>query len=121
MGKKSTIPIIDNVLITVDNGILNMRTTNLATEMSYSMKLSDSNGFTCLVPCILMLNAIKSIREEEITLSIIDKEESEDKILQIRTKKGRSKLEGYNPEDFPNKKVETFPEEYFSLIQLQNL
>jgi DNA polymerase III subunit beta len=101
VAKKSTLPIIDNVLIEGVGNKLNFRTTSLSTEvMSYAKTEDSVEGFRCLMPCALLLNAIKSIRTEDVTLRVKEKEAG-GSTLHIKTKKGNMKIEGVPEEGFP--------------------
>jgi DNA polymerase III sliding clamp (beta) subunit (PCNA family) len=110
IAKKSTFPIIDNVLIEGKGNKLLFRTTSLNTEvLSTTNTEDDVTGFKCLMPCDLLLRSIKSIRAEDLTLRIKEKEAG-GTTLHIKTKKGNMKIEGVPFEEFPKTKYEKIDE-----------
>lgn len=110
--KKSIIPIIDNVLIESDsdsNGsFITLRATNLSSEVNYRIPLNEPTEFTCLVPCMLLFNTVRLMTDETIQMAL------KDTVLNIKTKKGVTKINGHDISEFVVKKFLT-PKETFSL------
>jgi len=111
VAKKSTLPIIDNVLIEGKGNNLHLRTTSLNTEVISVAKNAESvDGFRCLIPCDLLLRAIRSIKSEDLILRVKEKEAG-GVTLHIKTKKGNMKIEGVPEDGFPDtkfRKIEQF-------------
>ena len=118
LQKKSVIPMIDNVLIQSvtegDNHFLTLRTTSLASEVNYRIPLNDAVEFSCLVPCQLLFNTVRLMTDEVIQMAIKPNAENKGMMLHIKTKKGLSKIAGYDVDDFPIQKY-VRPKEVISL------
>jgi len=120
---KPLMPAIENVLMETNDNILKLRTTAISSEIVCTIKLQEAppEQFQCLVPCVLLLNTIKLIREEQIDLSTIPKKNSDQVILIVKSKKGKSKIEGQEVEAFPNEKLTEEITKHFTFSHLNGV
>lgn len=98
---------LECVLFSIKDKKITMRTSSMSTEVAYKIDVLEDVEVECLIPCILFLNSIKLIREEEIQLTFKKKEENNDFIVEVKSKKGRSKIQSHSSEGFPPSKSET--------------
>lgn len=123
ISAKPLIPITESVLMETKGNILKLRTTDISSEVSYTIKLKEepTESFKAVIPCILLLNAIKLIREEEISLNAIVKESSDQVSVLIKSKKGQCKIEGQEVSAFPKEKLDQEVDKFFSFKHLNGV
>ncbi|MFA7308978.1 MAG: DNA polymerase III subunit beta [Patescibacteria group bacterium] len=92
---RSTLPILENVLLTTDQGRLKISATDLELGINYwiGVKIEEDGGVA--VPSRLITEFVSNIREEKINLitSTFD--------VKIEGEKYNATIKGMNPEDFP--------------------
>ena len=95
-GSRSTLPILNNVLIRVDDGRVSLTTTNLDMAVVDYLPVSNSENGTITVPARLLADFISNLpRNEVITL------EAKDTKVTIKAGKYSSVMNGSLADDFP--------------------
>ncbi len=94
-GKNKNLPVLNNVLIEVKNGILFLATTNLEIGIKSTVrgKMEQEGVFT--VPAKLFNDYIQSLRNENIELKW------DEKNLSITTKNSQTVIKGLDASEFP--------------------
>lgn len=95
IGRNLTLPILNNVLIKKENGMLKLTTTNLEITINSFIvgKIEGEDGI--IIPIKIISNIIKNLPNGKITLEI------KNKILSIKTEKFKSIIKGVGEGDFP--------------------
>ncbi|MFA6525125.1 MAG: DNA polymerase III subunit beta [Patescibacteria group bacterium] len=94
-GKNTTLPILDNILVSIENGVIQLSTTNL--EMGISCKIRgkvESEGKTT-IPAKLFADYVGLLPNEKIYI-----EETEKKIY-ISCTDQETTIQGMSAEDYP--------------------
>lgn len=103
---KVLIQSLECVFLNIKNKEITMRTTSMSTEVVFKIDIAEDIELDCLIPCNLFLNAIRLIREEYIQLTFKKKEENSDFVVEIKSKKGKSKIQSQDYRGFPKSKLE---------------
>lgn len=92
---KITLPILNNILLNVEKGILNLSSTNLEIGIQTKIrgKVEKEGGFT--IPSQLLNNYIGLLPKDHVTLELINNE------LLVKCKNSKIKIKGISSEDFP--------------------
>jgi DNA polymerase-3 subunit beta len=91
------LPILENFLFEVDNGILSATASDLQTTVMVSVSVdSDTNG-SIAVPAKILMETLRNLPEQAITVQVDDETYS----IEIVSDNGRYKLSGENAVDFP--------------------
>ncbi|MGC9046731.1 MAG: DNA polymerase III subunit beta [Minisyncoccia bacterium] len=95
VGINNNLPILQNILLTLDEGKINITATNLDLAVtSYPLGKIIESGKVC-IPFIVFYNIIKNINSEKIQL------ETQDKKLFIKIDNYEASINIQNAEDFP--------------------
>lgn len=94
-GKNSNLPILNNVLITADDGIITLTTTNLEIGVSCKIRGKVERKGKCTVQAKLLTDFISLLPKDNVIL------EYEDNKLKIECENDKSIINTLNPEDFP--------------------
>ena len=94
-GKNLTLPILNNVLISVEKNLLKLSTTDLEVGMNYWVLVKTNEKGEITVPAKLILSLINSLPNEQITL------EGKNQILHVKCDNYKVKINGQSPDDFP--------------------
>lgn len=94
---KPILPILDNFLFDIKNGVLNITTTDLETSMSTSVSVEADKDILVAVPSRLTLDTLRSLPSQPVTFTLDDKNSQ----VEIKSEFGRYKLSGYPGVDFP--------------------
>lgn len=95
IGRNLTLPILNNVLIKKESGMLKLTTTNLEISINSFIVGKIDGEESIVVPIKIISNIIKNLPKEKITLEI------KNKILSIKTEKFKSIIKGVGDGDFP--------------------
>lgn len=90
-----TLPILNNVLISVEKNLLNLTTTNLEIGINYWTLIKKEKEGKITAPAKLLSNFIKFLPEKEITI------ETKNNILHIQCDNFKTQIKGQNSEEFP--------------------
>lgn len=95
VGKNTTLPILDNVLISTEDNFLLLTATDLETAIKYWALAKISKEGKIIVPARFLSNFIALLPEEKILL------EEKKQNLSIECKNYKTQIQGFNSEDFP--------------------
>lgn len=105
--KRQTLPILSNVLVSIDSDRLTMTGTDLEVELTASTGLVDSEGGEITLPARKFMDICKSLPDEsELSITI-----DQDRAL-IRSGKSRFNLTTLPSHDFPSTEKVTGAREY---------
>ncbi len=103
---KTIIQGLECVHFKIQDKELTMRSTCMDSEVVCKIDIAEDVEVNCLIPCNLLLNTIRLIREEFIQFTFKKKEQNDDYVVQIKTKKGSSKIQSLSVVGFPDSKIE---------------
>lgn len=96
-GKHPTLPVLSCILCTATNdGKVVFRSTNLHTGVEITISAKVDEPGVCALPGSYFTQVLSGISTEETVLC-----ETEGDIFHIKTKKSKSKLKTFSPDDFP--------------------
>lgn len=103
LTSNNTLPILDNFLFEIKDNILFVSASDLENTMKTTVEVeSNEEGKVC-VPADLLLDILKNLPDQPLTFSVSE----EDFGIEITYSNGKSKMVGYNGDDFPKvKKIE---------------
>ena len=94
-GKNSNLPIFNNILITADDGIITLTTTNLEIGISCKIRGKVEKKGQCTVQARLITDFISLLPKDNIVLEYGDNK------LKVNCDNNTSFINTLNPEDFP--------------------
>lgn len=92
-----SLPILDNFLFDLKDGELSITATDLETTMRTKVSVESSADGKICIPAKLLLDILKSLPDQPCTFTVNDGDSS----IEIAYDNGRSKMNGFNGEDFP--------------------
>jgi DNA polymerase-3 subunit beta len=95
IGKNLSLPILDNVLISIEDSFLNLISTDLETAVKLWVLTKIVNKGSVVVPAKLLSSFVSSLPNDKITL------EAKEQNLYVECNSFKTQIQGYNPEDFP--------------------
>lgn len=93
--KSPTLPILNNILIKIENGRLKISATNLEIGINYSLGVKVEESGEIAVPARIFSDFIKNLEGDKISLT------TKNNILSINTEKYKTQILGFSPKDFP--------------------
>uniref|UniRef100_A0A7C4M2Z1 Beta sliding clamp n=1 Tax=candidate division CPR3 bacterium TaxID=2268181 RepID=A0A7C4M2Z1_UNCC3 len=93
---KSSLPILDNILLSTDQGRLKISATDLELGINYWIGSKIEKDGEIAVPSKLITEFISNIKEEKINIT------SQDTSITIEGEKYNAVIKGFNTEDFPS-------------------
>ena len=93
--KVSTLPALQNVLMTADGNFLQLTTTNLETTIQYSLLSKVSKKGKIAIPATFFANLVNLIDSEKIAL------QEENQNLVLVSENQETQIQGQDPEEFP--------------------
>ncbi|MCK4454323.1 DNA polymerase III subunit beta [Candidatus Parcubacteria bacterium] len=93
--KNLTLPILNNVLISTDNNLLNLITTDLEIAIKYWALSKIEKPGKIAIPAKLLSDFINFLPEEKINLEV------KNNILHLDCKNQKAQIKGQDPEEFP--------------------
>lgn len=100
ISPKNTLPIMDNILLDIQDGTIRISAADHQGRMNTSIDgiLTDNNISVCIEPKLL-IEALKTLPEQPLTITIDDKLS-----VTIKYKGGKFELAGLSPNEFPKEK-----------------
>ena len=91
------VPILENFLFEIKDGLLTVTASDLQTSMITEIAVESKEAGSIAVPARILLETLKNLPEQPVTFSI----EEETYSVEISSDNGRYKLAGENATDFP--------------------
>jgi DNA polymerase-3 subunit beta len=95
VGKNISLPILNNVLITADDNFLSLVSTDLEIAVELWILVKIIKKGKVVIPAKFFSSFIASLPNEKITM------ESKEQTLYVECKSVKTKIQGFNPEEFP--------------------
>lgn len=103
LTSSNTLPILDNFLFEISGNTLHISASDIETTMNTSLEVESNQGGVICIPANLLLDILKNLPDQPLTFTI----DTTDYGIEIAYSNGRSKMVGYEGEDFPKvKKIE---------------
>lgn len=100
------VPILENFLFEISEGLLTITASDLQTSMITEIEIESKENGNIAVPAKMLLETLKNLPEQPVTFSIDEETYS----IEISSDNGRYKLSGENATDFP--KVPTVSDDF---------
>ncbi|MCS6916676.1 MAG: DNA polymerase III subunit beta [Chitinophagales bacterium] len=97
VSSNTVLPILEDFLFEVEGGQLTAHATDLETSMSATVEVDGTGSCRIAVPARLMLDFLKALPEQPITLKV----NTDNYSVEITSERGKYRLAGENGEDFP--------------------
>jgi DNA polymerase-3 subunit beta len=97
LSTSNTLPILDNFLFEINYGRLTVSASDLETTMRTSMDVEANEEGKIAIPAKLLLDVLKTLPDQPCTFLVDDGNYG----VEIAYDNGKSKMVGYNGEDFP--------------------
>ena len=97
LSTSNTLPILDNFLFEIVDGQLTVSASDLETTMRTSLEVEANEAGKIAIPAKLLLDVLKNLPDQPCTF-LVDKTNFS---VEIAYDNGKSKMVGYNGEDFP--------------------
>jgi DNA polymerase-3 subunit beta len=91
------VPILENFLFEIENGVLTITASDLQTSMITELEVEAKESGSLAVPAKILLETVKKLPEQPVTFSI----DEDSYTIEISSDNGRYKLAGENASDFP--------------------
>ncbi|MEQ9423221.1 MAG: DNA polymerase III subunit beta [Cyclobacteriaceae bacterium] len=91
------VPILENFLFEIADGILKITASDLQTSMITELEVEANENGSIAVPARILIDTLKNLPEQPVTFSV----EEESYSVEISSDNGRYKLAGENATDFP--------------------
>ncbi len=95
VGKNLSLPILNNVLIDIEDSFVNLVSTDLETSIKIWILTKIIKKGKVVVPAKFLSSFVASLPNEKITM------EAKGQDLYIECENLKTQIQGYNPEDFP--------------------
>ena len=93
----ATLPILDNILFSIEGKVLTLSASDLDTTMSIGMEVESKEDGSVAIPAKLLLDTLKTFPEQPLTFSV----DATTFGVEISSDFGKYKLSGYNGDEFP--------------------
>ena len=97
VSSNAVIPILEYFLFEIENGVLTITSTDLETSMRSSIPVESKEDGRVAIPAKLTIDFLKTLPEQPITFTL----NPDDNNIDLTTDKGKYKISGENPDDFP--------------------
>lgn len=97
LSSSTVLPILENFLFEIKEGVLTISATDLQTSMTTSLSVEAKENGRVAIPSRILLDTLKSLPEQPIAFSVDDKTFA----IEINAGDGKYKLSGENGDDFP--------------------
>ena len=91
------VPILENFLFEIEDGLLTVTASDLQTSMITEIDIESKESGSIAVPAKILLETLKNLPEQPVTFSIDEDTYS----VELSSDNGRYKLSGENSTDFP--------------------
>lgn len=95
-SNKTTLPILNNVLIEAEKGLLKLTTTNLEIAINSQIGAKVDKEAKITIPCQIFANYINLLDKGPIDIELLDTNE-----LSLKSKNSQTKIKGTVAEEFP--------------------
>ena len=92
------VPILENFLFEIEDGVLTVTASDLQTTMVTAMGVEAKEDGKIAVPARILIETLRNLPEQPVTISL----DSETYSIEINSDNGRYKLAGENATDFPS-------------------
>lgn len=96
-SSSTVLPILENFLFEIKDGVLTVSATDLQTSMTTSLSVESKEDGKVAIPSKILLETLKTLPDQPISFSVDDKTFA----IEISAGDGKYKLSGENGEDFP--------------------
>ncbi|MBA3647480.1 MAG: DNA polymerase III subunit beta [Chitinophagales bacterium] len=97
VSSNTVLPILEDFLFEIKEGMLTVFSTDLETSMSSMLDVETGEEGKIAVPARLLIDILKTLPEQPLTFSVNEKNLS----IEITSDKGKYRLTGENGDDFP--------------------
>lgn len=97
LSNNNTLPILDNFLFEIKDGVLYVTASDLGTTMSSQLKVESKTNFEVAIPAKFLLDTLKTFADHPLSFSV----NKDNFLVEISSDYGRYKLSGFNGADFP--------------------
>ena len=97
LSTSNSLPILDNFLFEITDGRLTVSASDLETTMRTSMEVEAKEEGKIAIPAKLLLDVLKNLPDQPCTFHV----NPENFSVEIAYDNGKSKMVGYNGDDFP--------------------
>jgi DNA polymerase III subunit beta len=97
LSTNNTLPILDNFLFEIKENLLTISASDLETTMRTTLEVESKEDGKIAIPARLLLDILKNLPEQPCTFSI----NLSNFEVEIAYDNGKSKMAGFNGEDFP--------------------
>lgn len=97
LGTNTALPILDNFLFEINDGRLTIAASDLENVMKTALEVEANESGRIAIPAKLLLDVLKSLPEQPCTFKVNDTDHS----VEIVYDNGKSKMVGFNADDFP--------------------
>jgi len=97
ISSNTVLPILEDYLFKIDNGLLTVSATDLETSMSTTMEIQSTENGLVAIPAKILNETLQSLPDQPLTIDIND----DNFAIEITSDKGKYKLNGENGEDYP--------------------
>ncbi len=94
-GKNLSLPILNNILISGENNLLNLNSTDLETAIRLWILAKVTKNGKIIIPAKLISNFISSLTDEKLLLEVKGFN------IEIKCRGLKTQIQGQNPEEFP--------------------
>jgi DNA polymerase-3 subunit beta len=97
LSTSNSLPILDNFLFEIEDGLLKVSASDLETTMRTTLEVEAKESGKIAVPAKLLLDVLKNLPDQPCTF-LVDKTNYS---IEIAYDNGKSKMVGYNGEEYP--------------------
>ena len=95
---RSTLPILENLLFTVNSNTLHISATDLEISISVSLEIQGSQNGTVAIPAKRIFDTVRALPDTNIVFTI----DTESNKIKMKTENGEYTLTGESSEEFPS-------------------
>lgn len=95
VGTRSTLPVLDNILLSLEGEVLKIAATNLEIGVIKYIKVKPESAGEITVPAKTLVELISGLGQDKVTL------ESEGDVLSVQSGKFKATVNGISPVEFP--------------------
>src|SRR5690554_3394057 len=96
----NTLPILDNFLFEINDKTMRVSASDIETTMKTTFEVDSNESGKICIPAKLLLDVLKNLPDQPLTFTINE----EGYGIEITYTNGKSKMVGYNGDDFPKVK-----------------
>jgi len=97
ISSNTVLPILEDFLFKIDNGILTIFATDLETSMSTELEVESKENGLIAIPARILSDTLAALPDQPLTFDVHE----ETFAIEITTQNGKYKMNGENGEDFP--------------------